>query len=148
MQELFTEGFTYDGEIRPRGAKISQGYWSADEILKRLPTNERDVCLILTSLELKGDYGRIHGKGHPGKAVVSNISFIGGSEQDTFDPRYIDFQAIVFHELGHTLGLTHHETKETEHCNMTLIHYPQPDWRSLKEIRFCEDCYKQLQLKS
>src|SRR3989338_6986962 len=78
MQEQFNEGFAYDREMRPRGIKICSGYWPADAILDKLPDSEKDVYLVLTSMDLKGDYGRIHGKGRDRKAIASSDSFSNG----------------------------------------------------------------------
>jgi hypothetical protein len=43
--------------------------------MQRLPPREKDVYLILTSLDLKGEYGRINGKGYDYVALDSNSCF-------------------------------------------------------------------------
>jgi hypothetical protein len=141
MQEQFDENYAYDREMRPKGIKICPGYWSTDEILNRLPDSNKDVYLILTSLDLKGDYGRIHGKGHDRKAIVSNDSFGSGRNNTIFDPIDIDFQATAFHEIGHALGLLHHDSDPLNSCAMSHQDY---SWSSLEEIHFCNNCYKKI----
>src|SRR3989338_2860282 len=76
IQERFDEGFLYDGEMRPQDIKVCSGYWPANAVLDRLPESKKDVYLVLTSMDLKGDYGRIHGKGYNRKAIASNNSFL------------------------------------------------------------------------
>ena len=140
MQELFDEGFAYGGEMRPKGIKICSGYWPADAILDRLPQTEDDIYFVLTSMDLKGDFGRIHGKGRERKSIMSNYSFLSGICLSRFDPCDIGFQAIAFHEVGHALGLKHHE-EDAGPCAMIHKHFR---WKSLDDIRFCSDCYNKI----
>ena len=140
LQGQFDKGYEYDGEMRPRGIKISPRYWPADPILKLLPESEEDVYLVLTSMDLKGNFSRIHGKGYDRKALASNNGFVNG--HDEFNPRDIHFNAMIFHEIGHALGLSHHDPKSSNPCEMSSNNFPQPNWKRLEEIRFCDDCYK------
>jgi len=78
MREWFDGGFEYKGEMRPRGIKVCSGYWPANAILDRLPDSEEDVYLVLTSMELKGDYGRIHGKGYDRRSIASSHGYTRG----------------------------------------------------------------------
>ena len=144
VREKFKEGHAYDGEIRPKGIKICPGYWPADAILKLLPDSEKDVYLLLTSLDLKGDYGRIHGKGYNRKAIASNNSFFGGKNNNIFHPNDANFQSRVLHEIGHSLGAVHHSFESDNPCIMANYQIPGPRWNSLQEIRFCDDCYRKL----
>jgi hypothetical protein len=144
VQEHFNEGFNYVGEMRPRGIKIFSGYWPADAILNRLPKSERDVTLILTSMDLKGDYGRIYGKGYDRRAIASNHGFIGGANNELFDYYDIDFNAMIMEEIGHALGLSHHETDNRQRCPMTRNKFRETPWINLRDICFCEDCYRGL----
>jgi hypothetical protein len=34
MRVQFNEGYSYEGEMRPRGIKISYKYWPADKIME------------------------------------------------------------------------------------------------------------------
>lgn len=140
LSEQFDGGYEYDSEMRPRGIKLFPGYWPADTILKLLPKSEEDVYLVLTSMDLKGDLGRIHGKGYDKKSIASNNSFINGYGE--FNPRDVDFNAMAFHEIGHALGLSHHDPKSSNPCEMSSNQFPQPGWKRLEEIRFCDDCYR------
>jgi hypothetical protein len=140
VKEQFNEGYAYDGEMRPRGMKICSGYWPADAIMERLPHSDKDIYLVLTSLDLKGDYGRIHGKGRNRVAIASSDSFTNG--YGIFHPEDIDFNAMVFGEIGHALGLAHHEFNPSDPCEMSHSYKPGHRWSSLDEIRFCDECYK------
>lgn len=97
---------------------------------------------MLTSMELKGEYGRIHGTGKNRKAIASNDGFIDG--YGVFRPDDISFNAAVFGEIGHALGLAHHEFNPSNPCEMSHNYLPGPHWPSLEDIRFCDDCYNQL----
>ena len=143
LREQFDEGYIYDGEIRPRGLKIFPGYWSADGILERLPESQEEVCLVLTSMDLKGDYGRIHGKGFNMRAIASNNSFING--YGFFNHKGPHFLAMAFGEIGHALGLSHHNHNPQNPCEMSHNYDPRVDWKSIEEIKFCDDCYSKLQ---
>ena len=146
MRQQF-DGFAYDGEMRPRGIKICSRYWPADAILDRLPDSEKDVYMVLTSMDLKGDYGRIHGKGRDRKAIASSDSFSNGfGFLDLNDPHY---PAMTFHEIGHALGLLHHDYRESDPCvmsdqarNRPLGQWPR--WSSIEAVQFCEPCYRTL----
>ena len=142
MQEQFDEGFVYDGEMRPRGIKICSGYWPADAILDRLPDSENDVYLVLTSMDLKGDYGRINGKGRNRKSIASSNGFTNG--YGIFHPDNPHFNAMAFGEIGHALGLEHHEFDPLNRCEMSHNNIPRPRWSSLGDIRFCNDCYQNI----
>ncbi|MBI4454060.1 hypothetical protein HY636_05445 [Candidatus Woesearchaeota archaeon] len=142
MQEQFDEGFEYNGEMRPRGLKIFSGYWPADAILDKLPDSEKEVYLILTSMELKGDYGRIHGKGRNKRAIASSDGFTNG--YGVFNSDDPHFNAMAFGEIGHALGLTHHDFDPSNKCEMSHNNIPGPRWSSLDEIRFCNDCYQKI----
>ena len=141
LNEHFDKGVSYEGNIMPRGAKIYPGFWDANKIMKGLDRPERGVLLVLTSLDLKGDYGRIHGKGHDGVAIISSNGYTGGWG---FNPRDISFNAMAYGEIGHALGLKHHEIKRNDSCAMTHNFHPHPDWKSLEDIRFCDGCYSGL----
>ena len=142
IQEQFDEGFAYDGEMRPRGIKICSGYWLADTILDRLPDSQKDVYLVLTSMDLKGDYGRIDGKGRDRKAIASTDGFTDGLGRfDSWDP---EFYAMAFGEIGHALGLQHHEYDPSNPCEMSHNNIPGPRWSSLDEVRFCNNCYQSI----
>lgn len=140
MKELFNEGYAYDGEMRPRGIKIFSGYWSADTIMERLAKTDKDLYLVLTSMDLKGDYGRIHGKGHNKVAIASSNGFTNGYR--FFHEDNVDFNAMAFGEIGHALGLAHHNFNKKDPCEMSHNNIPGPNWSSLEEIRFCDNCYK------
>src|SRR3989344_5807346 len=139
MRERFDKGYRYDGEMRPRGIKICSGYWSADKIMAKILSPERDVCLILTGLELQGDAPRISGKGRDRIAIASSTAYTGGNGFCTQD---INFNAMTFGEIGHSLGLQHHVFDSSNPCEMSHNCYPGPTWSSLSEIRFCNKCYK------
>lgn len=119
LKEQFDKGYEYVGEMRPRGLKIFPNFWPADDILERLPQSEKDVYLILTTLDLKGDYGRIHGKGLSRKAIASNDAFIGGINKNRFNYDDPHFLGMVFGEIGHSLGLSHHEHNQDNPCEMS-----------------------------
>lgn len=142
MQEQFDEEYIYDGEMRPKGIKICSRYWPADAIMKRLPDSQKDVYLVLTSMDLGGEYGRIHGKGRERKAIASINGFTTGN--DIFHPYDIDFNAMAFGEVGHALGLKHHEFDPSNPCEMSHNKIPGPRWISLNTIRFCNDCYRKI----
>jgi predicted Zn-dependent protease len=143
MREQFDEGFVYDGEIRPRGIKIHPCYWPADAILDRLPDLEKDVYLVLTSMDLKGKYGGIYGHGHNRKAIASSHGFTNG--YNVFHPDNPHFSALAFGEIGHALGLEHHDFDPLNPCEMSHNHIiPGPHWSSLEDIRFCNDCYRKI----
>ena len=144
MQEQFDEDFTYDGEMRPRGIKIYSGYWPADAILDGLPDSEKDVYFVLTSLDLKGDFGRIHGKGYSRRAIASCNSFVYGPRKNRFNPDDVDFNAMAFGEIGHALGLTHHKFNPLNPCEMSHNNRPSLSWSSLEDILFCDNCYQKL----
>jgi hypothetical protein len=142
LKEQFDESYIYDGEMRPRGLKIFPCYWQADGILARLPESKKHVYLVLTSMDLKGDYGRINGKGYDMKAIASNDSFIDG--HGSFDYKNPRFFAMAFGEIGHALGLMHHEHNSQNPCEMSHNYIPNTKWKSIEEIRFCNDCYDKL----
>ena len=144
MQEQFDEGYSYDKEMRPRGIKIYSGYWPADLILDRLPNSKKDVCLVLTSMDLKRDFGRIHGKwrSENRSAIASSMGFTNG--YGVFHLDEVSFNAITFGEIGHALGLKHHEFNPSDPCEMSHNLYPDADWKSLDEVRFCDNCYKKI----
>lgn len=144
MKELVEKRYEYAGEMRPRGIKIFSGYWPAYKILDRLPDSDNDVCLILTSMELKGEQGRIHGTGHDKKAIASSDGFTEGVYNDIFRPDGVSFNAMVFGEIGHALGLEHHTFYESNPCEISHNQHPGPDWQSLDQVRFCNDCYKKI----
>ncbi|MBR9704720.1 hypothetical protein GOV12_04865 [Candidatus Pacearchaeota archaeon] len=144
LDEQFDEGYSYAGEIRPRGIMICSGYWPADAILDRLPESETDVNLVLTSLDLKGDYVRIHGKGRDLKAISSNNSYFWGVNNDIFYSNDVDFNSMTFGEIGHSLGLSHHEHDPKNPCEMSHNYHPCADWKSLDDVEFCDDCYSKL----
>ena len=144
LKELFGEGYEYDGEMRPRGIKIFPGYWPADAILDRLPDPGKDIYLVLTTLDLEGVYGRIHGKGHNRRAIASNDSYRRGIHNEIFDPRDVDFNATVFSEIGHALGSEHHKFNPLDPCLMSHNHHPGPEWEYLEDIRFCDKCYEKI----
>ena len=140
MQEQFNEGYAYDGEMRPRGIKICSHYWPANAIMERLPDTDKDVYLVLTSMDLQGDYGRIHGKGINRTAIASSYSFTNG--YGVFHPDDVYFNAMTFGEIGHALGLAHHGFDRLNPCEMSHNNIPGPRQSSLDEIRFCDECYK------
>jgi hypothetical protein len=140
MKEQFDEGFAYDGEMRPRGIKICSGYWPADDILDKLPDSENDVYLVLTSMELKGDYGRINGKGSDRKAIASTNGSTDAFKR--FHSWDYGFYAMAFEEIGHALGLQHHEFNPSNPCEMSRNNVSDHHWLSLDEVRFCNDCYQ------
>lgn len=142
LGKLLGEGYSYDGEMRPRGIKISPGYWPADPILGLLPHGEGEVRLVLTSVDLQGDYGRIHGKGYDHKAIASNSGYMTNAAE--FEPWDHHFQAMAFGEIGHALGLEHHNFDSSNPCEMSHNKIPGPRWKSLDDIRFCDDCYRQI----
>lgn len=144
IQEQFDEEWAYDGEMRPRGIKICPGYWPADVVMDRLPQADKDVYLILTSMDLKGDYGRIHGKGYDRKAIASSDGFTNGFGE--FNPTNVDFNAMAFGEIGHALGLRHHDFDPSNPCEMSHGKYPGPDFKSLDEIHFCDNCYEKINI--
>lgn len=153
MAELFNEGWAYDGEMRPRGIKLSPGEWSADQILEKTPHSETDIYLVLTSTDLKRDKAfiapdetvhRIHGMGKNRKALATNDAFIGGNKIKIFNPYDAGFNVIVFGELGHALGLDHHKFDPSNPCEMSHCYRPRAQWTRLEEIRFCEDCYQKV----
>jgi len=142
VQELFDDGYEYVGEIRPRGLKICSGYWPADAILARLPESHDDVRLVVTALGLQGDYGRIHGKGSKGRAIASSQGCTDG--YGLFHPEDVGFSAVAFGEIGHAIGLQHHDFDPSNPCEMSHNCIPGPHWQSLDEVRFCDDCYTQV----
>lgn len=142
MQEMFGEGYAHDGEMKPRGIKIYPRYWPADAILERLPSSDEDVRLVLTSMDLHGQYGRINGKGYDRRAIASSDVFTDG--HGVFDPDDVHFNSIAFGEIGHALGLKHHESGPSDPCEMSHNYIPGPDWSSLNDVRFCDDCYQQI----
>lgn len=142
LREQFTGGYAYDGEMRPRGIKISSGYWPADVILERLPQSEEDVYLVLTSMNLKEGYLPIHGEGYDRKAIASNNDVLDGHRY--FFSYDIHFNAMAFGEIGHALGLSHHSFDPRNPCEMSHDKFFRPHWKTLEEIRFCDDCYKRL----
>lgn len=144
IKEKFNENHIYDGEMRPRRIKICSGYWPADPILDLLPDSKKDVYLVLTSLDLRGDYGRIDGKGYDKRAIMSNSSFFGGIDNDIFYENDKGFQSIMLHEIGHALGALHHDINPNDPCVMTSNQIPSPTWDSLQEIRLCDNCYRTL----
>ncbi|MDP2925703.1 MAG: hypothetical protein Q8N99_05000 [Nanoarchaeota archaeon] len=141
LKEQFDEGFLNDCEIRPRGIKIYPGYYPADDILAMMPESKKDVYLVLSSMDLKGDYGRVHGKGYNRKAIASNNAFIDGFGM--FDTNDIGFNAIVFHEIGHALCLAHHSYEPSDSCEMSSNEHLDEPWPCLEDIRFCDDCYRE-----
>ena len=140
FKELF-DSYEYAGEMRPRGMKVFSCYWPADDILKRVPES-KDISLVLTSMDLQGDYGRIYGRGRDRKAISSNDGFFDG--YGTFCPASVNFNATTFGEIGHALGLEHHNLDKYHPCEMSHNEWPDAEWRYLEEVRFCKDCYKQL----
>ncbi len=149
LRELFDEGYDYDGEMRPRGIKICQMYWPADAILKRLPDSNKDVYLVLTTADLQGDYGGIHGKGYNGRAIMSNNSYLARINNDIFDPSGVNFNAIAFGEIGHALGLEHHAFDARNPCEMSHneLNKMMQKINSLEEIKFCDECYEKIRKK-
>jgi hypothetical protein len=95
-------------------------------------------------LDLKGEYGRINGKGYDYVALDSNSCFWAGKNKDTFNPGNVGFNALAFSELCNSLGLEHHEIKTLNPCVMTHNHSPEHKGDSLETIRVCEECYKKL----
>ncbi len=146
VREQFAEGYSYDGEMRPRGIKIFSGYWPAKEIISRLPRFEEDISLVLTSMDLKGDFGRIYGRGEDRRAIASNDGYRGGLRKEIFNPNDSHFNGMIFGEIGHALGLEHHKHDQSAPCEMSHNCYPNADWKSLEEIRFCDNCYKKLRV--
>lgn len=145
IAERFSEGYAYDGNMRPRGIRICPGYWPADAIMARLPQGEKNVYLVLTSMDLKGDHGRIHGKGRDRVAIASSYGFTDFSNsRRCFNPSDVGFHAMAFGEVGHALGLEHHRFDPSNPCEMSHNEIPGPEWRSLKEVHFCDDCYKMM----
>ncbi|MEK6848719.1 MAG: hypothetical protein AABX65_03750 [Nanoarchaeota archaeon] len=142
MQEQFDEGWEYAGEMRPRGIKVCSNYWPAKTILEKLVMPDKDVCLVLTSMDLQGDYGRIHGRGQNRKAIASSDGFTNG--YGVFHPEDIGFNAMAFGEIGHAIGLLHHNTNPLAPCEMSHNLYPKPNWQSLEDIRFCDNCDSQI----
>lgn len=142
IRERFDEGFVYAGEMRPRGIKICSGYWPAEALLRRMPDADEDVSLILTSMELQGDYGRIHGRGYQRKAIASSNGYT--RFEGVFSPNDVGFQAMTTGEIGHALGLAHHAYDPSNPCEMSHNQLPGPRWTSLEEIRFCDDCSQHL----
>ena len=148
MQELFDEGYVYDGEMRPRGIKILPGYWPADAILERLPKTDKDVYLVLTLMDLKGgEFGRINGKGCNRAAIATIDGYTTGYKSKIFNPDDVDFNDLVFSEIGHALGLLHHRHNPFNPCPMS---HNEVSYRldrhklSLEDIHFCDECYKQI----
>ncbi|MDP1695224.1 MAG: hypothetical protein Q8L34_06840 [Candidatus Woesearchaeota archaeon] len=141
MQEQFDEGYKYDGEMRPRGIKICSGYWPADAVMTRVSNQKDRVYLILTSVDLQGDVGRIHGKGRGGVAIASSNGYTGGRGFIADD---VGFNAMAFGEIGHALGIEHHKFDSANPCEMSHNQYPGPDWQTLDEVRFCDECYTKI----
>ncbi len=153
--EVFNEDWAYDGEMIPRGFKLGPLYWSADKILEKMPFSETDIYLVITSTDIKRDKDyidpkydetvhRVHGMGKNRKALATNCSFIGGDKIKIFNPNYVDFNAIVFGEIGHALGLDHHEFDPSNPCNMSHSDRPRAEWTHLEDIRFCSNCYQKI----
>jgi len=144
QMQIFDEGWIYDYKMSPKGAKIG-GYWSAPIILKKTPNSETDIYLVLTSLDIIGEDHRIHGMGSKRKAIATNDAYIGGcGREKIFDPYDVDFNAMVFGELGHALGLDHHELDPSNPCNMSHSDRPCVSWARLEDVRFCENCYQKI----
>lgn len=142
FRELFDDWID-EGEMRPpRTARVYHQCWQAKPITDKLPSPGRDVYLVLTSLNLKGDDGLIHGRGFDRRALASNNAYMAGIKNDIFDPRDVDFNAVVFSEIGHALGSQHHDFDSQDPCLMSHNCHPEPKWTSLGEIRFCERCYE------
>ncbi len=144
MKKLFDEGFAYEGEMRPQGIKIYPGCWPADAILDRLPDPESDVYLVLTSRDLMGKFKKIKGKGRKRKVIASNNAFLSGIEHRVFDTNDVGFNAMVIGEIGHALGLIHHEFDPSKPCEMSHNFYPGPNWSSLQDIHLCDYCYQKI----
>ncbi|MEK6888604.1 MAG: hypothetical protein AABW80_00690 [Nanoarchaeota archaeon] len=142
LRKRFDEGYFYEGEMRPRGLKICPGYWKAYPILELIPKSQEAVHLVLTSLDLRGEHGRISGTGMDKKALASNDAFIGGSKREIFNPADPQFNGMVFGEIGHALGTQHHPYNWLDPCEMSHNYHPSADWQSLEEIRFCDACQK------
>jgi hypothetical protein len=146
MQELFDEDFVYDREMRPHGMIFYPRCWSADKIMDRIPLSDNDIYLVLTAMDLKGEYGSIHGKGHDRKALSSCYSYTNNRGVFLSDdhPDTKSFYAMTFHEIGHALGLLHHNLNQSDPCEMASMSNPSPRWESIEQVRFCDDCYKKL----
>ena len=142
MREKFDEGWKYDGEMRPRGIKICPGYWPAKGILEKLPQTDKDVYLVLTAVELKGDYGGIYGRGENRRAIASSQGYTNG--YGVFHTDEVMFSAMAFGEIGHALGLEHHEIDLDNPCEMSHNQIPHTDWPSLDKICFCDECYRKI----
>ena len=113
--------------------------------MKRVPNPGKDVCLVLTSMDLKGDYRSIHGKGDNRVSIASNDSFRISNRGFNFDSKDPSFNAMVFGEVGHALGLAHHALDLSNPCEMSHSDRLGYHWSSLDEIRFCNDCYKKIE---
>lgn len=142
MREKFDEGYKYDGEMRPRGMKICPRYWPAKGILEKLHEIDKGVYLVLTALELKGDYGGIYGRGENRRAIVSSHGYTNGLGGFYTDD--VGFNATAFGEIGHALGLEHHEFDSKNPCEMSHNQFPHADWTSLDKVCFCDECYRKI----
>lgn len=123
--------------------KICSRYWPAVAIMGKLPKSGEDVYLVLTSMDLRGDCGRIDYRGSDRRAIVSNDSFIS-KESRTFNPYNVNFNAAAFGAIGYALGLKHHDFELGDPCEMSHNENPGPNWRSLYDIRFCDDCHAKI----
>lgn len=140
--EIFDQGYRYESEMRPLGVKVGDRLYSASGVLEKIEIKPNSVCLVLTSMDLQGDHGRIYGKGYDGKTIISNDAWLSGYDNNIFDPSKLTFQSTVLHEVGHALGLDHHEYDPRELCVMPTR--PDVEWGSLDKISFCNDCYSSL----
>jgi len=64
------------------------------------------------------------------------------TREGVFNPNYPMFSAFTFGEIGHALGLAHHNFDPLDPCEMSHNNIPSSHWSSLEEIRFCDDCYQ------
>ena len=140
VREQFDQGWDYSGDLRPRAIKISPGYWPAQKVLDVLPDPKKDVYLILTGMNLKGDFGRIHGRGCERRAIISSDGFVNG-DGILWE---VSFSATAFGEIGHALGLKHHEYNSRNPCEMSHNEIPGPDWKKIEKVRLCKSCYAKL----
>ena len=139
-RQLFQQA-RYERDMRPRGIRTSGLYVPANPIMDLvIPPNE-GVYLILTSRDLKGDYGGINGKGKNKVAIASSWSYTGGSGFSTSD---VSFTSMAFGELGHALGLEHHAFDSVNPCEMSHNQIPGPDWKNLESVCFCKVCFKKV----
>ncbi len=145
IKELFDERYVFDGELKPTEMEISKNDARAEDILNRLPPSGNNVYLVLTSINLEGRTSPVHGWGDNRKAIITCESYY--YKPGVFDAKCIGFNSLIFGEIGHALGLVHHEYDSSNPCEISHWRFRGPGtmWKSIDEICFCKDCYRKLQ---